>query len=125
MTTLADVTAGQVILFACQVASIDAAGYHMALYGPQRALAGTVIIGPDGSFTGGLAAAPASVPVTVVTGWVPISPGDVLCNDGNGETVVARAVRVGPDGTYTWSSSLTGGATYQAAGWSIVGHVSL
>jgi len=125
MTTLADVQAGDTVLFVAQASVIDTAGIHIDLYGPDRALAGTVIIGPDGTFSGGLAAAPATVPVTLVTGFTPVSEGDVLASNETGETMVARAVRVTPDGAYLWSSAPDFKVAYPAAGWSIIGHVAL
>ena len=125
MAALADLHAGDEVLFVAQVLAIDGAGFHIGLYGPDRSLAGTVIIGPDGTFTGGLAAAPADVPVTLVTGFTPVSAGDVLASDSTGETMVARAVRVNPDGSYLWSSSPDFRVAYPAAGWSIIGHVDL
>lgn len=124
MTTLADVGAGETFLFAVQCTAIDAAGYHLDLYGPQRALAGSVTVGPDGTFTGGLAAAPAGVPVQLVTGFAPVSTGDVL-SDAAGNTMVARSVRVGPDGAYTWANRPDFAVAYPAAGWTVIGHVDL
>lgn len=126
MTTLADLTAGDTVLFVAQVSALDpATGIHIDLYGPDRALAGTVIIGLDGTFSGGLAAAPGTVPVTLVTGFTPVSEGDVLASDATGETMVARAVRVTPDGAYLWSSSPDFKVAYPATGWTIIGHVDL
>jgi hypothetical protein len=123
--TLASLTAGDTVLFVAEVSVIDTAGFHIDLYGPDRALAGTVIIGPDGTFSGGLAAAPDTVPVTLVTGFTPVSEGDVLASDTTGETMVARAVRVDPGGSYLWSSSPDFKVAYPAAGWTIIGHVNL
>lgn len=124
-TTLASLTAGQTVLFVADVSAIDGAGFHIDLYGPDRALAGTVVIGLDGTFSGGLAAAPADVPVTVVTGFTPVSEGDVLSSDATGETMVARAVRVDASGTYLWSSSPDFKVAYPATGWTILSHVDL
>ena len=125
MASLADLQAGDTVLFVAQVSAVDTAGFHIGLYGPDRTLAGTVVIGPDGTFSGGLAAAPAAVPVTLVTGFTPIGEGDVLASDSTGETMVARAVRVDASGAYLWSSSPDFRVAYPAAGWSIIGHVNL
>lgn len=121
MTTLADVTAGEQILFAGAVTAIDAAGYHLALYGPGAAPAGTVVIGSAGTITGSLERPAAQVPVTVVTGFAPVTVGDVMCSEESGETMVARASWVTPDGRCMWSSSPGRQVAYPAAGWSKIG----
>lgn len=125
MTTLAGVTAGQQILFACQVTAIDAAGYHLALFGPGAVAAGTVVIDSAGVFSGGLAAAPADIPVTVVSGFAPVTVGDVMENTGNGETMVARASWVTPSGQCMWSPAPAGGVAYPADGWQKIGTATI
>ena len=126
MTTLADLTTGDQFLFACQVTSTDpAAGIGLALYGPGRAQAAAATISPAGAMTGQLAAPADQVPVTVVTGFVPVSTGDVLCNDDTGETMVCRWSQIGGDGTVTWAAAAGHQVIYPAQGWTVIGHVSL
>jgi len=125
MTTLADLQPGQQFLFACQVTALDpVAGLSLALYGPGRTEAATAVISPQGAMTGQLAAAPDQVPVTVVTGFAPVSVGDVLQN-GGGETYVCCWSQISPDGSVTWSASADHKVTYPAAGWTVIGHVTL
>lgn len=123
MTTLADLRAGDQFLFACQVVSADAAGMSIALYGPSRNQAGTALIAPDGAMTGQLAAPPHQVPVTTVTGFAPVTVGDVMVSETTGETMVCRWSRIGADGTVTWSASPGHQVIYPASGWAAVAHV--
>ena len=126
MPTLADLAAGEQFLFACQVTSVDpAAGIGLTLYGPGRAQAATATIAPAGTMTGQLAAAPAQVPVTIVTGFAPISTGDVLENATTGETAVCRWSQIDPDGTVTWASATDHQVEYPAQGWTVISHVDL
>jgi hypothetical protein len=125
VTTLADLKAGQAFLFVAQVTSIDGLGTHVSLFGPASAAGGNAVIGPDGAMSGLLTTAASAIPVTVVTQFAQVSAGDVLSNDATGETMVARAVTVQPDGSYLWSPAPSGGVTYKTAGWTIIGHVSL
>lgn len=125
MTMLSDLKAGQQFLFAAQVTAIDGAGYHLSLFGPAEAAAGTAVISPAGAMSGQLAAAPNAVPVTVVTGFAPVAVGDVLESQQTGETAVARWSQIGPDGTVTWSASAGHRVVYPAAGWTTIGHVAL
>ena len=79
MATLADLVPGDQFLFACSVTAVDqVTGLSLGLYGPGRALAATAVISPAGVMSGQLAAAPDQVPVTIVTGFAPVSVGDVL-----------------------------------------------
>ena len=50
--------------------------------------------------------------------------GDVVQNSSTGETLVVRAVGLGPDGTL-WSSSSNGNPTYQGTGWARVGDATI
>lgn len=126
MTTLADLTVGQQFLFACQVTSADpVAGTGLALYGPGRTQAATATIAPTGVMSGQLAAPPSQVPVTVVTGFAPVSVGDVLQNNVTGETYVARWSQISADGEAMWASSAAARVIYPAAGWTTVGHVNI
>jgi hypothetical protein len=125
MTSLADLTAGDQFLFVASVESIDDAGFHLSLFGPAATAAGTAVIGPDGTMAGTLAMAASQVPVTVVTGLVPVSVGDVLESRQSGETAVCRWSQVTPDGTVTWASAAAHEVVYPASGWTIIGHVDL
>lgn len=125
MTTLADLKAGQAFIFVAQVTTTDAAGTHLSLFGPASAAGGTALMDPAGVLTGQLTSPASQIPVTVVTEFAAVSAGDVLSNDATGETVVARAVTVQPDGSYLWSPSLAGGVMYRTDGWTIIGHISL
>lgn len=126
MTTLAEITAGDQFLFACQAISVDPTnGLALSLYGPGSIKAADATIHPDGTMTGNLAASPDQVPVNVVTGFVPISVGDILESSISGETVVCRWSTIKSDGTINWSSSTTHGVVYSATGWTVVGHVPI
>lgn len=125
MTSLADLRAGDQFLFAAQVTAIDGAGFHLALFGPAAAAAGTAVIGPDGVMSGQLALPAGQVPVTVVTGLAPVATGDVLESAATGETAVCRWSAVAPDGTVTWSSSAAHRVIYPASGWTVIGHADL
>jgi hypothetical protein len=125
VTALADLAAGQAFIFVAQVTAIDGAGTHLSLFGPASAAGGTALITPGGAMSGQLTTAAAQIPVTVVTAFAAVTPGDVLANETSGETMVARMVAVQPDGSYLWSSSATGGVMYRTSGWVIIGHVSL
>jgi hypothetical protein len=73
--------------------------------------------------TGQLAAAPDQVPVTVVTGFTPVSVGDVLENGQTGETAVCRYSQITADGTVQWASAASHRVIYPAQGWTVIGHV--
>jgi hypothetical protein len=123
VTTLADLQPGDEFLFACQVTSLDpTAGLGLALYGPGRVEAATAVIAPTGVMTGQLAAAPAQVPVTVITGFAPVTVGDILVNDATGETMLCRWSQIGPDGTVTWAAAPGHQVIYPARGWTVAGH---
>lgn len=125
MTTLADVKAGQQILFACAVTAVDTA-YRLALYGPGAVSAGTVAIDTvTGTITGALAHPASQVPVTVVSGFAPVSVNDVLASAETGETLVARATWVSPDGRCMWSPSPSRTVAYTADGWAKVGTATI
>ena len=126
MTTLADLTVGTQFLFATEVTSVDAqAGIGLALYGPGRTEAATAVIAPTGAMTGQLAAAPDQVPVTVVTGFTPVSVGDVLESAASGETMVCRWAEIGADGQVMWAASADHKVIYPGTGWTIIGHADL
>jgi len=126
MTTLADLQVGQQALFAFQVTALDqVTGMSLALYGPGRDPAATAVISPAGVMSGQLAAPPDQVPVTVVTGFAPVSTGDVMENEATGETYVCRWSQIGTDGTVTWSASADHRVVYTGAGWIMAGHVTL
>jgi hypothetical protein len=125
MTMLADLLPGDQFLFACQVTSLDAqAGMGLALYGPDRTIAASSVISPAGVMSGQLAAPADQVPVTVVTGFAPVSVGDVMESEATGETYVARWSQIEADGAVTWSSSADHRVIYPAAGWANIGHVN-
>jgi len=124
MTTLADLAVGDEFLFIGQVTALDpVTGLSLSLFGPASAQAGTAVIAPTGAMSGQLAAAPDQVPVTVVTGFAPVSVGDVMQNDRTGETLVARWSQIGADGTVSWASAASHQVIYTAQGWTTVGHV--
>lgn len=125
MTFLADLRAGDQFLFAAGVTVIDGAGYHLSLFGPAATAAGTAVIAPDGTMTGALAVPADQVPVTVVTGMVPVAVGDVLESQSSGETAVCRWSQVDADGTVTWASAAGHRVVYPAQGWTVIGHVGL
>lgn len=125
MTTLADLAPGSQFLFVARVTSADAAGFHLDLFGPAAEVAGSALIGPDGAMSGQLALPAAQVPVTLVTGLAPVSPGDVLESQRTGETAVCRWSQVAADGTVTWSSAAAHQVVYPASGWSVIGHADL
>lgn len=125
MTTLADVRRGDVFLAGLRCTAADqVAGLTLGLYGPHRDKMADVQITPAGAVTGTLAAAPALIAVQLVTGFAPVSVGDVMQNDA-GETVVCQWTRISADGAVLWSSSAGRHVVYPAAGWQIVGHVDL
>jgi hypothetical protein len=125
-TTLADLEPGVQFLFACSVTALDpAAGLSLALYGPGRVEAATAVIAPTGVMTGQLAAPPDQVPVTVVTGFAPVSVGDIMQNDATGETMVARWSQISPDGTVQWAAAASHRVIYPATGWTTIGHADL
>ena len=124
MTTLADLRAGEQFLFVAQVTAVDAAGYHLALYGPGAVAAATAVIDPAGVMSGSLSEAPGLVPVTKVTGFAPVAAGDVLASDRTGETMVARAAWITPQGVSMWASTPDAKVAYPAAGWTVISHVS-
>jgi hypothetical protein len=126
VTALADLTVGTQFLFACQVTATDpTAGLTLALYGPGRTEAATATISPAGVMAGQLAAAPDQVPVTVVTGFAPVSVGDVLESAASGETAVCRWSQIGADGNVMWSAAVDHKVIYPGTGWTIIGHVTL
>lgn len=125
MITLADVTPGTQFLFACQVTTVDAQGTALDLYGPGRTLAAVAVIAPTGVMSGQLSAPPDQVPVTVVTGFAPVSVGDVLENQRTGETAVCRWSQISPDGTVQWASAAAHQVIYPAQGWTVIGHADL
>ena len=126
MTTLAEVQPGDQFLFACQVTSLDPTnGIGLSLYGPASIKAADAAIHPDGTMTGNLAATPDQVPINIVTGFVPISVGDLLENADSGQTVVCRWSQINPDGSVVWSASTTRRVVYPAVGWTVIGHFDL
>jgi hypothetical protein len=125
MATLADVRRGDVFLAGVRCSAADpVAGLTLALYGPHRDKMADIQITPAGAVTGTLTAAPGLIPVQLVTGFAPVSVGDVL-QSATGETVVCQWTRIGPDGAVLWSSSAGHYVVYPAAGWQVVGHVDL
>ena len=125
MTALSDLKAGQAFIFVAQVTAIDQAGTHLSLFGPAETAGGNALMDASGVLTGSLTAAPSQIPVTVVTQFAQGSTGDVLSSNATGETMVARAVTVRPDGTYLWSPAPSGGVVYKTDGWTVINHVNL
>lgn len=124
MTTLADVRRGDVFLAGVRCTAADpAAGLTVGLYGPGRSKMADGQIAPDGTITGTLAAAATLIPVQLVTGFAPLSVGDILENARTGETAVVRYSQIQADGTVLWSSSAARRVVYPAAGWTVISHV--
>jgi len=125
MTTLADIATGQQFLFVCKAGTIDDTGIALELYGPSNVLAASAQINPDGTMTGQLMATPATIPVSVITGFIPFTVGDVLQKDASGETMVCRWSNIAANGVTTWSASTGHEVIYSSDGWSIIGHIDL
>lgn len=125
MTVLTDLKVSDQFLYVAQVATIDQAGYHLTLYGPASLSAATALIDANGVMTGNLSQAPSATPVTVVTGFVPVSVGDVLVSSASGETLVARAVWITAQGVPMWANTPDMKVAYPATGWTTIGHVTL
>jgi hypothetical protein len=126
MPTLADIRRGDVFLAGARCTAADqVAGLTLGLYGPHRDKMADVQVTPAGAVTGQLAAAPALIPVQLVTGLTPLSAGDVMENGQTGETAVVRYSQIRPDGTVVWSSAVTPRVVYPAAGWTVIGHADL
>lgn len=124
MTTLADIKVNDQFLFVCLATEIDDTGMSLSLYGPSNILAAVAKINADGSMTGQLAAIPSDIPVTLVTGFVPFTIGDVLENEVSGETMVCRWSEITDDGNSVWSSSVGNSKViYSPTGWTVIGHV--
>ena len=125
MTVLTDLTYGDQFLFVAQVTSIDGAGYHLSLYGPGAVQAATALVTAGGVMSGQLTADVSVTPVTTVTGFAPVSVGDVLSSDRTGETLVARAAWITPAGQSMWADTPDAKVAYPATGWTILAHVNL
>ena len=125
MTTLADLKVGNQFLFVCQVESITDNGIGLDLYGPSNQLAAQALINPQGAMSGSLMNTPGEIPVTIVTGFVPFSVGDILQKDSSGETMLCRWSNITPEGVITWSASVTHEVVYSSDGWSVIGHFDL
>jgi len=125
MTTLADVKTGDQFLFVCLAGTIDANGMALSLYGPSNVLAATAQIAPTGAMSGQLMAPSNQIPVSLVSGFVSFTVGDVLQKQSSGETMVCRWSHISPDGTTSWSASQGHEVIYSNEGWSVIGHVQL
>jgi hypothetical protein len=125
MTTLADVKTGDQFLFVCVTGTVDVNGIALELFGPSNVLAASAQINPDGSMAGQLMAAPDTIPVSLITGYVPFTVGDVLQKDASGETMVCCWSSIQPDGSTNWSASKKHEVIYKSDGWSIIGHINL
>lgn len=125
MTTLADVKSGNQFIFVCVAGTVDANGIALELFGPSNVLAASAQINPDGTMAGQLMATPDTIPVSLITGYVPFNVGDVLQKDASGETMVCRWSSIQPDGSTNWSASKGHEVIYKSAGWSVIGHITL
>ena len=125
MTVLTDLSFGDQFLFVASVTAIDGDGYHLALYGPGSVQAATALIGPTGVMSGQLNADASTIPITVVTGFAPVTAGDVLSSNRTGETLVARAAWITTSGQSMWADTPDAKVSYPAAGWTVIGHVDL
>jgi hypothetical protein len=124
MKTIADLSVGDQFLFACKFTGADQNGVHLELYGPSAMLAATAAINGAGAMTGSLAAPPDQIPVTIVTGFVPVAEGDIL-QSADGATFVCMWSQIQPDGTVLWSNSADAKVKYPATGFTIVSHASM
>lgn len=123
---LSDLKVGDAIVLVARVTATDpVAGDTLTYFGPNSQAQGTMTISPAGVFSGQLAAAATATPVQPLPEFSAVSAGDVLANGVTGETMVARSVRVMPDGSYQWSASLQAQVWYPASNWSVIGHVAL
>ena len=126
MATLADLQPGQAfILLARLTAQDQVTGDTLDFYGPDGQPRGTMTISPAGVFAGQLATTPDQIPIQLVPAFGAVSTGAVLQHTVTGETMVARRVRIEPDGSYQWSASLTGPVWYSLGDWAVAGQVSL
>jgi hypothetical protein len=126
MATLANLRAGDQFIFVNLVKSVSVVdGIVLELYGPSNKKAADGLILPDGSITGHLTDDPRKIPVMVVTGFTPVSVGDILENAHTGETMVCRWSSINPAGKAFWSPASNGQPVYPTNNWSIIGHVDL
>ena len=127
MASLANVRPGESFVFVFRVTGVDPVnGISLDLYGPRNQKAATAVIAPDGSMAGNLADDPRQIQVTRVTGFTPVSVGDILENERTGETMIVRWTEINPGGQVLWSSSVaTNAPRYNAKGWSVVGHIDI
>ena len=125
MTALSDLKPGDEFLFVGNVIAIDAQGYHLGLFGPASFQAAVATIDATGVLAGNLNTSPDQIPITIVTGFTPVSVGDVLTSNRTGETMVARAAWITGDGESMWANTTDAKVSYSAAGWSVIGHVDL
>jgi hypothetical protein len=123
---LADVGIGSTVLLPCRLTARSAAGATLETLN-KDAEAWTVtgsftIAVPSGTVAGAWTTDPRDQLVRVVA--LAMAVGDVVRNDGTGETLVVQAVNLGPDGTL-WSTSTAGRPTYESVGWAKVGTATI
>ena len=122
MTTLADLPVGSVFAFATRITARDAGGMTLDLLSQDDTVRATITADPAGVITGQLAVAPDQIPIEAVT--QPLAVGAVVTRDGTGETMVVRAVWLGPRG-FQWSNTLDRAAVYDTSGWTVAGSATL
>jgi hypothetical protein len=122
VTALSDLRAGDTILLGCTIVQRSAAGFLCTLYSTERDVLGTLTMGVDLVMAGTIAAAPNTVPVTVL--GRAFQAGDVVVSAGSGETFVVRDSWVTKEG-WRWSSSPQRTSTYSTDGWSVVGSATI
>ena len=109
-------------LFARLVAD-DGTTMTIDLLQPDGSIHGDIdITKASGAVSGALAVALADTLVEPVA--IAMEVGDVVQNSSTGETLVVRAIGLGPDGTL-WSSASSGSPTYQGTGWTRVGDATI
>jgi hypothetical protein len=87
---------------------------------PNGQVVGNLEIAADGSFTGGLVIPLAQAQVEALA--IAMALGDIMRNLSTAETVIVRAVGIGPDQAL-WSPSVNQRPAYPPSGWVKVGHV--
>jgi hypothetical protein len=124
-TDLEQLPVGSIVLFGARLEERDpTAGLRFRLFTRDRVARAQLQVHPDLSITGAFLFPPAQVPVDPTT--TPFAAGDVVANDGTGETLVVREVwsTVEQYG-FLWSNTTRRRPVYTPDGWTKVGTVTL